>query len=339
MSFPLTSRTIAGLASQPFRRCASLKPQLGLVRFASKKSDSEGGEEAISKKPMPSPFTNRGNSEVPRAQKAKSHSKKKQDSSSADQNSKFVSFDKLPKPPKEILDMPLDQFYAKVYMRDLPVRPQIDPSNKFQYKFEVPSRFVRHKHHEFPDLQEENSKPQEKQPTSNFEPANNILEFKVDYNTNSLVRVPEHPLKESITGMFVSNPLMHNLDNDFLWDMYPRGKSYGNVPFGGDKSFDGFKNWENKENDKVKQKESQFESKVKEVNEFRETMSESKSFYRKQSTAAPTDKQQNTTAKAGGRRKLDRSLLKQYRKYKKEGLFKKRFNNDGNNNNNNNNNF
>lgn len=332
MSFPLTSRTIAGLASLSLRRNANIKPLLGLVRFSSKKSDGEGGEEAITKEPLSSPFTKRGNSEVPRALKAKTQSRKKQEAAAGASNNKFMSFDKLPKPPKEILDMPMDQFYAKVYMRDLPVRPQIDPSNKFLYKFEVPSRFVRHKHHEFPDLQEEKSKAQEKQPANNFEPANNILEFKVDYNTNSLVRVPEHPLKESITGMFVSNPLMHNLDNDFLWDMYPRGKAYGNVPFGGDKSFEGFKNWENKENDKVKQKESQFESKVKEVNEFRETMSESKSFYRKQLTAAPTEKEKDT-AKAGGRRKLDRSLLKQYRKYKKEGLFKKRFNNDGNTNN------
>lgn len=338
MSLPLSSRTFAGLVGQSLRRQTNIRPQLGLVRFLSKKSD-EGGEEAItsSKKSLSSPFTKRGSSDVPRALKAKTQSKKKQEENEDASNSKFLSFDKLPKPPKEILDMPLDQFYAKVYMRDLPVRPQIDPSNKFLYKFEVPSRFVRHKHHEFPALQEEKSKNNnpEKQQTSSFEPANNILEFKVDYNTNSLVRVPEHPLKESITGMFVSNPLMHNLDNDFLWDMYPRGKAYGNVPFGGDKSFDGFKNWENKENDKVKQKESQFETKVKEVNEFRETLSESKSFYRKQTNAAPTEKQEeNTTAKAGGRRKLDRGLLKQYRKYKKEGLFKKRFNNDGNKNNN-----
>lgn len=332
MSLPLSTRTLAGLTSQCLRRQARLGFQAGLVRYLSKKADGEGGEETIqtSKKPLTSPFTNRANPEVLRALKAKSQAKRRQKESSTS-SSKYVSFDKLPKPPREILDLPLDQFYAKVYMRDLPARPEIEASNKFSYKFEVPPRFVRHKHHEFPALEKEELKPQEKQQNSSFEPANNILEFKVDYNTNSLIRVPEHPLKESITGMFVSNPLMHNLDNDFLWDLYPKGKSYGNAPFGGDPSFDGFRNWENNENNKVKEKESQFESKVKEVNEFRETLSESKSFYRKQTAqAAPTEESDANTSKSGGRRKLDRTLLKKYRKYKKEGLFKKRFNNDGN---------
>lgn len=331
MSNRLTSRTFACIAGQALRRQALLKPSVGLLRFQSKKSDGEGGEELSTPK-KPISFAQRGNTEVLRALKADSESKEKEKQTSQLSSSKYMPVDKLPKPPKDILDLPLDHFYAKVYMRDLPVRPQID-SGKFLYKFEVPSRFVRHKHHEFLALENEKSKDinEEKQQHSAFEPANNILEFKVDYNTNSLIRVPEHPLKESITGMFVSNPLMHNLDNDFLWDMYPQGKSYGNAPFGGDASFDGFKNWENKENDKVKQKELQFESKVKEVNEFRETLNESKSFYRKQTASMSTDVQnENLTNKAGGRRKLDRGLLKQYRKYKKEGLFKKRFNNDGN---------
>lgn len=249
----------------------------------------------------------------------------KKKSTSPPHNSKFVSFDQLPKPPQDIRDMPLDQFYAKVYMRDLPERPVITPSNVFAYKFEIPGRFVRTKHHDLLPFEQ----PKVDKHDNSFEPSHNILEFKVDYSTNTMVRISDHPLKESITGMFVSNPLMDNIDNDFLWDMYPPGKTFDNAPYGGDSSFDGFRNWEKKQNDKVKQKEVQLESKVKEVQEFKETLKESKSFYRK----APVVKQKTDpakTAKVGGRKKLDRGLLKQYRKYKKEGLLKKKFNDDDN---------
>lgn len=242
---------------------------------------------------------------------------------------KFLPFNKLPKPPREITDMPLEQFYAKVYMRDLPERPQITPSNIFAYKFEIPSQFIRAK------KLEKGSKPE--QPSSSFEPAHNILDIKSEYDANNMMRSPDHPLKESITGMFVSNPLMESIDDDFLWDLYPKGKSFGHAPFGGDASFNGFRDWEKAENAKVKEKEAQFETKLNEMKDFNSTLSESKSFYRqtpiahekietKETSAKESSKDavEATTKKVGGRRKLDRGLLKQYRKYKKEGWLRRR---------------
>lgn len=235
---------------------------------------------------------------------------------------KFLPFNKLPKPPREITDMPLEQFYAKVYMRDLPERPEITPSNVFAYKFEIPSQFIR------PRRLDKGSKSQ--LPPGSFEPAHNILEFKSDYDANNMLRSPDHPLKESITGMFVSNPLMEGIDDDFLWDLYPKGKSFDHAPFGGDASFNGFRNWENIENDRVKEKEAQFETKLNEMKDFNSTLNESKSFYRQSpvvqenKTAPKKESEEATTKKAGGRRKLDRSLLKQYRKYKKEGWLRRR---------------
>lgn len=231
---------------------------------------------------------------------------------------KFVPFAQLPKPPKEIQDLTLDQFYAKVYMRDLPVRPVVTPSNVFAYNFEVPSQFIKN-----------SAEPPSSD--SSFEPAHKILEFKVDYDSNSMVRIQDHPLKESITGMFVSNPLMQNIDNDFLWDMYPQGKMFDNTPYGGDASFDGFKNWEKEQNEKLKDKQEVFESKAQEITDFHNTLNASKSFYRKavaSEAKAPASVDKPVVAKAGGRKKLDRALIKQYRKYKKEGYLRRRRNND-----------
>lgn len=233
---------------------------------------------------------------------------------------KFLPFNKLPKPPKEFTDMPLEQFYAKVYMRDLPERPEISPSNVFAYKFEIPSQFIR------PKKLDKGSKTL--LPPGSFEPAHSILEFRSEHE--NMLRSPDHPLRESITGMFVSNPLMEGIDDDFLWDLYPKGKTFDHAPFGGDGSFNGFRNWENGENEKVKEKEAQFETKLNDIKDFNSTLNESKSFYRQspvvQEKKADTknESEEVTTKKVGGRRKLDRGLLKQYRKYKKEGWLRRR---------------
>lgn len=283
------------------------------LRFlSSKKSETETNDESPAKKSLSAVMKHRAGSKTVRAQAdepSTSHTNQAKNLASKH----YIPFDKLPKPPKEITDMSLDKFYAKVYMRDLPERPEITPSNQFIYNFEVPSQFVRAR------------KPDQKQNENHsFEPAHNILEFKVEYDNNNMLRSPEHPLKESITGMFVSNPLMSTFDNDYLWDMYPRGKVFGNVPFGGDSSFNGFKNWEKGENEKAKEKGDHFESKLQEMKEFNLTLNETNSFYRKSAASSPTKTSKTETKKAGGRRKLDRGLLKQYRKYKKEGWLRRK---------------
>lgn len=295
--------------------------------LSSKKTDGETVDEAVppSKKALAAAIKHNGGS--PKLEggvtpgKKSAHAKKTKDARGVSKG-KFLPIDKLPKPPREITDMPLEEFYAKVYMRDLPERPEITPSNVFAYKFEIPSQFIRSKN------LERGSKSLSS--PSSFEPAHNILDFRSDYDTNNMFRVPEHPLRESITGMFISNPLMEGIDNDFLWDLYPKGKTFDHVPFGGDASFNGFKNWEKAENKKVKEKEAQFETKLNEMKEFNATLNESKSFYRKaprvteKKTAASTE----SPKKVGGRRKLDRSLLKQYRKYKNEGWLRRKHNRD-----------
>ncbi|KAF5212907.1 hypothetical protein E0198_000419 [Clavispora lusitaniae] len=311
MSFLTSARPLSKNVSIYSR--ASKYALTSLRYSSSKKSENDASEDVSqAKKPLGAVLKKRSG-----ARKDKVQPEASTISATKETTQCYIPFDKLPKPPKEITDMPLDKFYAKVYMRDLPERPEITPSNTFSYKFEIPSQFIRPKR-----LDQET--PNQK---SSFEPAHNILDFKIDYDNSGLMKAPDHPLKESITGMFVSNPLMNNIDNDFLWDLYPKGKIFGHAPFGGNPNFDGFREWEKGENAKVKQKELQFEAKLQEMKEFNETLNETKSFYRK--TAPEVEKAEPSsskveTKKAGGRRKLDRSLLKQYRKYKKEGWLRRK---------------
>lgn len=288
---------------------------MALRYLSSKKSENESADESSPKKSLGVVMKHRAGSTPVRAPTNEPSTNSPNQRLTTRKN--YVPFDKLPKPPQEIRDLPLDKFYAKVYMRDLPERPEITPSNQFIYNFEVPSQFV---HSKKPD-----QKPQK---NHSFEPAHNILEFKVEYDNSNLLRSPEHPLKESITGLFVSNPLMNTFDNDYLWDMYPRGKIFGNAPFGGDYSFNGFKNWEKSLDKKAKEKESQLESKLQEIEEFNLTLNETNSFYRTTASTSPAKALKTESKKTGGRRKLDRSLLKQYRKYKKEGWLRRKLSDD-----------
>lgn len=198
---------------------------------------------------------------------------------------KYVLVDQLPKPPQDQSAMLLEQLYAKVYMRDLPQRPP--PANAFHYQFEIPRHFVR------PGKGGKHSKP--------FEPASNILDdLDRDPHGYQFEHAPEHPLRRLITGMFAFNGAMDSIDNDYLWEMYPQGQMFGSVPFGGDVLFDGFRKWEEGESAKVAEKHERVESKAREARELKEHIA---------SQRAP---------KRGGRRKMSREVLKEYRKLKED---------------------
>lgn len=334
ISFSIAARTGAKPCVSSLRSHAAANT-LALRFLSLKKTDGEVEETTPTKKALAAMKHNSAPTklEAGATPEKKTTRAKKAKETRASNSGKFLPFNKLPKPPREITDMPLDQFYAKVYMRDLPERPEITALNVFAYKFEIPSQFIRAK------SLHKGSK--QLLPLGSFEPAHNILEFRLDYDSNSMMKTPEHPLKESITGMFVSNPLMESIDNDFLWDLYPKGKSFGHAPFGDDPSFNGFRNWEDAENSKVKEREAQFETKLSEMKDFNSTLNETKSFYRKPAAAA-AEKKAAVKADApdvpnapdaqksvgGGRKKLDRNLLKQYRKYKKEGWLRRRHERD-----------
>lgn len=295
MSFSLTLRSIAGVRS--------VKPWTvlgGIRHLSSKKTDADpvAASEGLAA------VTKRAKSKAQR-KKEKAPEPELLEAKPSVKSGKYMSFDQLPKPPQDIIDLPLDKFYAKVYMRDVHEQPEITPSDVFKYKFEIPKQFVRSK---------ELLNPKSSDP---FDPSNSLIDSRVDISNGSSHLV-DHPLKESITGMFMANPLMHSLDNDFLWNMYPKGQTFGNAPFGGDASFDGFRNWEKKMNEELLEKRKPIKKTEQEVQQFNAALNQSTSFCRKT----------NESTVEGGRRKLDRELLKQYRKYKKQGLIKKRNNND-----------
>lgn len=137
---------------------------------------------------------------------------------------------------------------------------------------------------------------------------------------NEIYPILEHPLKKSLSGLKVLNPAMNKIKDQFLWDVMPEEKLAFVPPYQVDDEL-GFKQWEQNliaEREKVKKEQDLI---MKELQEFEKLMGDSKSFFGN----GTTDSQKNdsntsdATGAKGSRRKLNRKLLKKYKKLKDEG--------------------
>lgn len=223
---------------------------------------------------------------------SKSSSKQGTEKSFKQVHSKYLSFDELPKAPQSVID----QFSGKLFSQtsrnifegdDEEIKPEV-----FQYDFSMLPHDIIH--------QTSNSYA-----TETWHRINGVPSF---------AQNPEHPLKRSITGMFDINPKLSEISDDFLWKLCPQGNMFGNAPFGGDTTFNSVKSFENKINKELEQQFSSTQGKAKELKEFETTLYSAKSFVRTKSNKGSTD----TTSKSGGRKKLDRNLLKKYIKYSED---------------------
>lgn len=223
---------------------------------------------------------------------------------------KYLSFEELPKPPKELQDMTTAQFNARLHMTE-PVEPSTTGYSSqstlgFKYDFLLSPNTI--------------SKTLLAKTThSAFEPNLKLLGIMVDPDV-AASGMQEHPLRESITGMCLMNPLLHDIKNKTLWELIP-GKPAADQPFEDGVYFNAFKDWESQKNSEFEKSRAAKSAEEKKFNDFCDSLHQARSFVRKSKVKA--DRALAAPGETSGRRKFDRTLLKQYRKYRKEHGVKK----------------
>ncbi|GEQ69027.1 hypothetical protein JCM33374_g2698 [Metschnikowia sp. JCM 33374] len=244
----------------------------------------------------------------------------------------YIAFKDLPKPSKEFQDMSTEQFHASLNMTSvpeaLPKHEELMPFSGFKYDFSL------HAKHRLPTRRSLTGTGAKK-PVSAIEPNLALLGISIDADTLAS-GLDEHPLRESITGMCVMNPLMKEIKNKSLWEFFPETKAYGASPFGTGTGLNVFKEWEDSKNAKLKSFEEKKQKEERNFRDFCKNLQESNSFVRKSapkvaskeestptapdaaSVKATSKQATSKSAETSGRRKLDRGLLRQYRKYRKE---------------------
>lgn len=138
----------------------------------------------------------------------------------------------------------------------------------------------------------------------------NMIKLYYDQESNSYQPLPEHTLKKSLLGMINLNPALVDIDDEFLWNIIPRDKLFGKPPFEMNMGPNAFKDWEKQMLEKERKERDAKEIDEKEYKEFEISLNKAKSFFKK----------------SGGRKKLDKQLMKQYKRLKKEGKIPKDFN-------------
>lgn len=122
----------------------------------------------------------------------------------------------------------------------------------------------------------------------------NLIKLYYDKDTDLYQPLPAHYLKKLLLGLVSLNPALENIDDEYLWHLFPKEKQFGVRPF----QTEGlFKEWEQQMLEKHKKEAT---AKEKTALETRELMSQfaKTRFFRK----------------SGLRKKLDRKLVKKYKK-------------------------
>lgn len=206
---------------------------------------------------------------------------------------KYLSFDELPKAPQSIIDQVTmsDKLYPSKPRNIFDVDEDEMKTTTYSYDFSL--------------------LPHDLTMGLLRSPASEVWHRINGIPTTS--QMPEHPLKKSITGIFEINPLLNEINDEVLWSLCPLGQMFENAPFNGDSSFDSVKNFEKKKNEVLKEQLSATEAKIKAAKDFENTLYSSNSFVRSKAQAP-----KEASAKSGGRKKLDRALMKKYIKYSEE---------------------
>lgn len=230
---------------------------------------------------------------------------------------KYMSFDDLPKPPEEFQNMSTEEFHAQLNMTPVPIKraTRLD-SDGYKFAFNLPAE----------NLLPRRDDRLTRGALGSIEPNLALLGIGMNHDTMQS-GLEEHPSRESITGVCVLNPLLHEVKNKTLWELFPSKTDFDSSQFGDPMRLDAFKEWEASMNKSLDEAKKDQRIKEKKFQDFYESFQESNSFMRKpaqvrRAAAAPspakTDKQVTN-----GRRKLDRKLLRQYRKYRNEENGKK----------------
>ncbi|AOW28404.1 hypothetical protein FOB64_000388 [Candida albicans] len=119
---------------------------------------------------------------------------------------------------------------------------------------------------------------------------------------NRMYPTKEHPMRKSLSGMSKINPTLDKIEDSYLWEILPPKKSFGIPPYQrGDPL--GFKEWENKLIEKEEKKQLEDEAYKKKYGKMMAEVSDADSFI---------------TSKRGARKRINRKLLKNYKKLEKD---------------------
>lgn len=131
--------------------------------------------------------------------------------------------------------------------------------------------------------------------------ANTIAHF-IDPDPNKMYPSTEHPIRKTFSGMSKINPALDKISDEYLWSILPTQSMFGVPPYQKDDPL-GFEKWEQKFIEEEEQKRKQEETDEKEYEQFMADLNASESF----------------VSSKGTRKKVDRKLLKKYKKMKKDG--------------------
>lgn len=220
---------------------------------------------------------------------------------------KYIPFEQFPKAPDNILNLSVEELLSNINMK--PMEKPADDKKHF-IEFEIPEKFFKsNRKEEVTAKDKELVEELDRLLSSNDEMDSSrsqlsMLKLYYDQDTDLYQPLPEHTLKKSLSGMIKLNPCLEEIDDAYLWQLFPKGKTFGVPPFEQKLTKDGFKKWE-RDQIKALEKEKEKEARVtKEFEEFKEVLNASQGLFKTRSQ---------------GRRKLDRKLLKRYKDLKKEG--------------------
>lgn len=224
---------------------------------------------------------------------------------------KYISFKDFPKAPESILMQSTEELFSNINMEPRNKNKEIRDDRLVDFK--IPEKYltvpaadnITEKDRLVAEEINNLLKSEEGVDLSSL----NLVRWYYEQENNQLQSLPEHPLKKSLSGMINLNPILNNISDQYLWELFPRGRSFGVPPFEPEISKNGFKNWEKSQLDELKKKENKFQT-DDEIADFKALWHKSRTFYK---------------ASPNGRRKLDRKLLRKYKKLKQAGKLPREF--------------
>lgn len=227
---------------------------------------------------------------------------------------KYIPFKDFPKAPESILKQTAEELFSNINMK--PTAQMSGATDNF-VDFSIPDKYLKS---QIKDEVTEKDKALVEE-LDNFLKSNdqleqaqsqlNFIKLYYDQDTNLYQPLPEHTLKKSLSGMINLNPSLNDIDDEYLWNLIPKDKTFGSPPFEQSIAKDGFKKWEKVQLQKHKTEIKEEEINNKEFEDFKQLLHNSKTFFKVNSS---------------GRRKLDRKLLKRYKQLKQQGKIPKDFN-------------
>lgn len=223
----------------------------------------------------------------------------------------FIPIDRFPRAPDHIVNMSAEDLLAKHRIRfgDQPSQKRAPDT---YVDFVIPDRYLKSE-------QAKQITPRDKEivaelddlsiadsPEKIAQRLSRAFKLFYDQETDSYHTLPEHALRRSLSGMINLNPNMDDIDDEYLWQLFPKGSLFGTPPFeGAESGTHTFRQWEQEMLEKQRRADEKNQSRLQEYNELQMYLNDTKSFFRKPA---------NST-----RKKLDRKLLKEYKKMRGKG--------------------